>query len=290
MRMIKLYKHGLTMSTVSTKPKPPPVKRGVTTGWSESATRRNIAFLRSVDDALLGHTDDGECLIGFGITLTLRDCPASSEDWHKLRRAFFMRLSRMGMYRAHWVTEWQRRGVPHLHGAVWFPIPPSNNMGGKLSVSDWGDFCKKIIQHWIDVNSGNAGLGGQFITSIHDSVGWFKYLSKHAARGHKHYQRSSENIPSGWASTGRVWGRLGTWVITPPASHVLQDSDFFRYRRLVRRWRIADARTAGSFRRVGYARRMLRSNDSGLSRLRGVSEWVPESTSLLMLDAAKATA
>ncbi|MGN5699134.1 replication protein, partial [Xanthomonas citri pv. mangiferaeindicae] len=30
-------------------------------------------------------------------------------------------MQRAGMVRLHWVTEWQRRGVPHLHCAIWFP-------------------------------------------------------------------------------------------------------------------------------------------------------------------------
>ncbi|MFO5973161.1 hypothetical protein, partial [Pseudomonas aeruginosa] len=55
------------------------------------------------------------------LTPTVRDCPPTSDDWHRLLKAWAMRMQRAGMIRLHWVTEWQRRGVPHLHCAIWFP-------------------------------------------------------------------------------------------------------------------------------------------------------------------------
>ena len=87
------------------------------------ATRRNTRFLYSVqEDQLDGH--------GYAVTLTLKSCPPSSKDWHRIRRAWEMRMVRAGMIRLHWVTEWQRRGVPHLHCAIWFPetTPPVQAM------------------------------------------------------------------------------------------------------------------------------------------------------------------
>ena len=63
----------------------------------EGATRRNTEFLMSVrTDQLTG--------AGVAITLTVRDCPPSAEDWHKLRRAWEKRMVRAGMVRLHWVT------------------------------------------------------------------------------------------------------------------------------------------------------------------------------------------
>ena len=100
-------------------------KRDVVTGWSAGATRRNLQFLYSIDERDL----DGE---GFAVTLTLRDCPPTAEDWQYLVKQFFMYLKRILSYasaalggdftllRYHYVTEWQRRGVPHLHATIYF--------------------------------------------------------------------------------------------------------------------------------------------------------------------------
>jgi hypothetical protein len=59
---------------------------------------------------------------------------------------------------------------------------------------------------------------------------------------------------------------------------------YHRYRRLVRAWRIADARAAGSVERLVYARRMLECHDRRLSSVRGVSDWLPEHVTLQLLD------
>ncbi|WP_425527867.1 rolling circle replication-associated protein, partial [Xylella fastidiosa] len=58
--------------------------------------------------------------VGLALTLTVRDCPATAQEWQRMRRAWEKRMKRAGMIRVHWVTEWQRRGVPHLHCAIWF--------------------------------------------------------------------------------------------------------------------------------------------------------------------------
>ena len=71
----------------------------------EGATRRNTEFLMSVKtDQLTG--------AGVALTLTVRDCPPTADDWHRLRRAWEKRMVRAGMLRLHWVTEWQRREFP----------------------------------------------------------------------------------------------------------------------------------------------------------------------------------
>lgn len=91
---------------------------------------------------------------------------------------------RAGMVRLHWVTEWQRRGVPHLHCAIWFP--------------DAYDTITPT-RAWVEVASAyGAGLRGQHARIIDGPVGWFQYLAKHAARGVKHYQRTADSIPEGW--------------------------------------------------------------------------------------------
>ena len=298
MRTLKLYRHGCTIGTPPRKNDHDREKRGEVTGWSEAATRRNTAFLRSIFEPDLHSTSTGEPLSAYAVTLTLKSCPPSSDDWHRLRNALYRRYKRLGLYRSHWVTEWQRRGVPHLHGAFW--LPP------ECSPSD-------LIRHWCELASDYGALpNGQHIAPISDAIGWFKYLSKHASRGVSHYQRNPDNIPPAWQKkTGRVWGKTGDWPITEPVQFQMDDKAFFQYRRLLKRWRIADsrstaceavelacrrspllrqlpfpvqARAARAYRRLVSARRMLKSSDIRLSSVRGASEWVPDEMQLLALD------
>jgi len=243
-------------------------KRGTVQGWSEGATRRNTAFLRSIREDQL---NDGP---GYALTLTLRHCPATPAEWHKLRRTWEKRMSRLGMIRLHWVTEWQKRGVPHLHAAIWFPDPYT---------------AQKAITAWVDVAAPyGASERGQHLRMIDGPIGWFQYLSKHASRGVKHYQRNPEGIPPHWqGNTGRIWGKSGEWPISAPSRINLQnergDRGFFAFRRLVRSWRTADARGKGDARRAYYARTMLRCHVLENSRIRGLSEWIPQDVQYAML-------
>lgn len=275
MRTLKLYRHGITMGTPPAKNDHLRAKRGVVEGWSESASRRNIQFLRSVDETQLSETGSGEPLLPIALTLTLKDCPATPAEWHTLRTAFLKRMRRLGLYRSHWVTEWQRRGVPHLHGAFWFPpgVHPS-----------------QIINHWVELATPyGAGHRGQHYTNVTDAIGWFKYVSKHTARGARHYQRHPDNIPSEWLKrTGRVWGHTGDWPTQDAVEFEMSSEAFHRLRRILRNWRIADARTQGNSWRIKSARQMLKSNKRELSDVRGASEWLEMGPSLAILDYLKA--
>jgi hypothetical protein len=172
----------------------------------------------------------------------------------------------MGMLRGHWLTEWQRRGVPHMHAAVWFDDDLRNRDPFAIST---------IADHWCDLAAPyGAGRRGQHVESITDTVGWFKYLSKHAVRGLGHYQRSAESIPPGWKKTGRMWGHLGEWPTITPVRYTLHNDGFWAYRRLVQRWRLADARASGDPHRLRSARRMLKSSDRSAGSVRGVGEWI----------------
>lgn len=243
--------------------------RGEVQGWSHGATRRNTEFLMSVIETRL----DG---YGVAVTLTVRDCPPTADDWHRLRRAWIERMRRAGMIRLHWVTEWQRRGVPHLHGAIWFP-------SRELAIA------AEPLEAWVEVaGKYGAELRGQHARRIDGPVGWFQYLSKHAARGVKHYQRTSENIPEGWQKkTGRVWGKSGDWPVQEAVRFNLQDhhgdGGWFAFRRLVRSWRRADARASGDRHRIRSARRMLKCSDQGRSRLIGFMEWMPHEVQMALL-------
>ena len=235
-------------------------KRDSVQGWTDSSTRRLTRFLYSVDERKLS----GQ---GLALSLTVRDCPPSAADWTSLRRAFFERLRRMGLVRAHWLTEWQRRGVPHMHAAVWFP-------------ADWHSetsFLEHDVRdHWLAVSElYRPGPNGQHVARITDAVGWNQYLSKHSVRGLKNYQRSAESIPEGWKKTGRMWGHLGQWSLVAPVKYTVSNHAFWVRRRILQRWRLADARASGDRGRVRSARKMLQCNDRPLSSCRGTSEWSP---------------
>lgn len=244
-------------------------KRDKVKGWTAKTARSNTAFLRSVVlDDLNG--------FGFAFTLTVRDCPATHKDWLSLRDVLFKRLSRMGALRYHWVTEWQRRGVPHLHGVVYFPnsdnpidVPRNQNA---------------IIDHWLSIaEMYTCSHRGQNIKPISDALGWLQYLAKHASRGAHHYQRSAANIPEGWKDTGRMWGKGGDWPIAEPLKFDLDRAGNFAYRRVLRGYRKAQAREEGNPRGIVAARRMLKCNLRNLSEVRGTSAWIPEAVTMQIL-------
>jgi len=296
MPTLSVYRHGATMGAGNPNAKPPP--RTAVTGWSGHAIRRNLLFLYSVDERLL------EGLEGLALTLTLRECPQDPQDWQRARDAFLVALRRSGVVLVHWVTEWQRRGVPHLHLACYWTKAPEAYV---------------VLAHWLRIAAPfGAKALGQNSHPIYDVLGWNQYVSKHAARGLHHYQRNPENIPQAWRhrSTGRMWGKLGPWPIVDACKLDLDQASYHRVRRLVRAWRLADARRvvprpAGSVlvgnrvvccsgttmkvmqgwravgdgamvdaRRVRSARRMLRCPDPRLSGARGLSEWMPQQTML----------
>lgn len=229
-------------------------KRGEVVGWSSAAVRRHKRWLYGVEAPGL----DG---VGDAVTLTMRETPPTVEAWQVLLRRFFQALRDRDMLRWHWVVEWQRRGTPHLHLAVYAA-------DGERSPG-W-----EVVEVWIRL-AGEFGARpiAQQVTPITGPVGWLKYLSKHAARGVKHYQRQGK--PAGWEKTGRLWGYGGEWPVSPPTEGMLTAEQYHRVRRMVRSWAVADARARGDWKGVGYVRRMLTCHDRPLSTVRGVSEWVP---------------
>lgn len=259
MPIVKAYRHGTTAGNPPGRNDHMRAKRDSVIGWTDRSTRSNTRFLYGVDERhLTGH--------GFALSLTIRDCPPNSDAWHKIRRAFLKRLDRLGMVRGHWLIEWQRRGVPHIHAAVWFDK--------ELAHRD--PFAIQTIKdHWCAVaGEFGAGTRGQHVELITDSIGWFKYLSKHAVRGLKHYQRNSENMPAGWKTTGRMWGHVGDWPTQEATAFQLDFPGYSAFRRIIRGWRRADARASGDRHRIRSARRMLNCNQRELSSVRGLSEWV----------------
>ncbi len=281
MPVLRLYQNGLTGGCPPRRPNPNPVPRGDCQGWSLRTSRGNTKFLYSVRAADLPFSSSGSYLIGLSASLTVRDCPASHDDWIRVRRALIKRAERRGLFRMHWLTEWQKRGVPHLHLAAWFdPVaaqvaidkqfPGAGLVAADvlpaLLKSDWLALCAIY----------RSREQSQYVNSIFNDLGWLKYLSKHASRGAAHYQRASGTIPEGWEKTGRMWGHLGDFPTSEPLGLELSDAGWFRFRRIVRGWRCAQARSEKKVSpgRVKFARRMLCCSDFSLSRVRGVSEWI----------------
>ncbi len=268
---VTLYRNGLSAG----KPGMPnhKAKRSTIGGWSYGAARRNEQFLKSVDAD--GLAELGEAV---AFTLTVRDCPPTPEVWSAAVERFLLAMKRThGCVAAHWVVEWQRRHVPHLHGCLIFPA------GRALS-------AEQIAFAWCYLTDLGAMSGAQHVVPMRASVGWFQYVAKHASRGVKHYQRSPEAIPEKWkGKTGRMWGQRGEWPLIVPRKFALQDQlnggdgGWFAYRRLVRAWAVAQARKAGDRARLAWCRRMLRcpapDGSQRRSRLRGLSQWLPETVS-----------
>lgn len=273
--VVRPYRNGVTMGTAGRNPNPPP--RGDVTGWSAGSVRRHSRRLFSIDaDDLTGE--------GFALTLTLRDLPTQAE-WFALRVAWTKRVERMeGFLRLHWVVEWQERGVPHMHCAVY---------GDGWGPADQRD----MLIHWCAL-AGRFGAqwAAQDGEPIRGRLGWLRYLSKHAARGVAHYQRQGK--PEGWEKTGRLYGFRGQWPFVEPEEVELLPGAYHRLRRLVRSWRIAEARAAlaslpptaspehraSARRRIASARTALRCSVPAKSARRGMSEWCPEVVVLALLD------
>jgi hypothetical protein len=243
-------------------------ERGECQGWTRAVSRRNTDFLMSVEsDQLTG--------FGLALSLTIRDCPPAPACWHKVRRRFLERVRRMQAVRVHWLTEWQKRRVPHLHGAVWFPGPNS---------------LTRVLEHWIQAaREFGAGPYSQKARIIDGPAGWFEYLAKHAARGVAHYQRSRELIPPEWQQkTGRMWGHSGDW----PTSEAKLLDDVPRqvehqFRRLMIRYQIGKARRQSDPRRLRYFRRYRSQAPRETSAAQALPRlWIPEDDQWALLRCA----
>lgn len=269
MPTVTSYRNGATAGIGGGNPSPS--KRGKITGWSQAAVRRHTAWLYSIDAPQL----DGN---GFAITLTMKSTPASADEFHAMRRAFIMRVQRMGANRIHWVVEWQKRGTPHLHCAIYFPEGHNGHWGADAATAT----PIQVVTAWLAVaDVYGANIRAQHWDQIDGPLGWLMYLSKHASRGVKHYQRSGH--PEGWDRTGRLWGHTGEWPSDAPMRFDMSREAYWRYRRLVRSWRVANARQSGDVARIKYAKSMLACPQPKLSAVRGVSDWVPEDVSLTLV-------
>lgn len=295
MARVTVLPNGVTASFPRRGPMPEkPPKRGKVKGWSVATTRRLVRWFFSVDGDLV----DGR---GFALSLTVRDCPATPADWARVRRAFLERLRRLGFLRVQWLTEFQERGVPHMHLAVYFP--------GEVAVA-----AVDLAAAWVEVAAEfGAGIGGQSVQEITGLVGWLQYQAKHSVRGVKHYQRAA--VPESWREgTGRLWGALGAWPVREESIEV-STASFHRFRRLMRGWLLGGARVElasatvalgtltksaskssrtrvrkrawAARRRVGFLSQVMKCGHVELSPVRAVGEFCPEGVTRQLLAAAE---
>ena len=239
-------------------------------GWSRAVARRNTDFLLSVQAPELTGS-------GYALSLTLKDCPGTPQDWQDTRARYVKRLRRLGMVRLHWLTEWQRRGVPHMHAAVWFESDQDR---------------ARIIQHWIEAAAQyRPGNWSQDVKPIHGTVGWFEYLAKHATRSVNNYQRSPENIPQLWRGvTGRMWGHMGTWPTAEAKSLEVENRPWHQYRRLMIRYQIGKARRQKDAHRARYLKGYRAQAPQGTSHAQALPRfWIPEADQWDLLTLAMET-
>lgn len=254
-----------------------PPKRGKVRGWSVQATRRLRRWFYSVDgDQLTG--------VGFAFTLTVRDLPPTAAAWTATRERFMVRLRRAGLLRCQWLTEWQRRGVPHLHGVVYF-----------LEAS--GVTADLLTEHWLaSAAAWSPKSSAQHVAPLWGLSGWLQYQAKHSVRGVKHYQRA--HVPAAWREgTGRLWGVLGEWPVREEVV-VVSTPAFHRFRRLLRGYLVAEARVSAAraktpakelaeLRRAAWLRGLLRDPVRERSAIRAVGEFCPERVSRRLLAVAE---
>lgn len=267
--MIRILANGGTMYTPAPTSKTVP-ERGASQGWTRAVSRRNTDFLLSVQsEQLTGH--------GFALSLTIKDCPATAQDWQKARRAFVKRLERLGLVRLHWLTEWQRRGVPHLHAAVWFAQPVDPDV---------------IRAHWLGSTAYyRSGPFSQHVAPITGPAGWFEYLAKHATRGVTHYQRAVALVPVGWkVSTGRMWGHIGDWPCADSKEVDPPRAVFHQYRRLMLRYQVGKARRQRDFYRAAYFSQYRQCAPQATSAAQALPRlWIPERDQWALLSCAYAS-
>jgi len=293
MAIINILPNGLTAGNPSTTGNPMPEKRKDTIGWNYKVSARLKKWLYSVPTGSL----DG---FGYSFTLTVKDCPDTSDDWSTVRNSLIKRLFRTNCFRLQWLTEWQGRGVPHLHGVAYF----SEEIDPDL-----------IKYHWSDLTAAKYGSKSfaQDVKPIHAIKGWLDYLAKHSARGAYHYQRSPENIPTGWEKTGRMWGYRGEWNTRTPMQFHIDSEGYYQFRRIVKNLRKSKVRERfknqltglindngksmplgliknvshdrlnivvrrfwhkSIFREYKASKVALQTNDEASGRMFGVSEWV----------------
>lgn len=231
-----------------------PGEKSFSNGWTKAASSNNAKWLQSVRPPL-----------GFGIalTLTLSSLP-SADEWRSLVRDFNKFLSSNDLcYAYHFVVEWTRRGLPHIHYMVYLDIEES-------AFPTWSVWLRR---KWCNI-SACAEMHAQCAKAVESLHGWLEYVAKHAARGIHHYQRATPPLWCG-VPTGRMWGYGGIWPERQEAKLSLSESDFVCFSRLLRKYMKKKGRR-NQKRNLFFTPKKIYPS--------GVSEWVPSSVTTRLLE------
>lgn len=267
-------------------------ERTATRGWTSNVARRNEQRLQQIDfDAVEG--------VPAFVTLTM---PAqqmgevSAAMFHGWLKSWLQFMKRHGMLHYYWILEFQASGNPHLHVLVWLDHTPEpletykalKSWVGILDKSGVGARIQGQIWENIDVG-GEITVDGETVPAHPERV--LMYLAKHAARGVAHYQRQIENMPDDWQfRSGRVWGHDRSLPLREQEYFETDYPIFWTFRRLVRRWRLAEVRGIKDAERrrkaISQARSCLKCPRPDISPYRGVSAWLPADVASQLLDAA----
>lgn len=279
---------------------PAPPARGNTRGLTPSAARRCKKFLMSIDPGkLTGHA--------FTYTFTLPRCPETSDEWGRLKKALFRKFKEMGCHRHHHVTEWTRRGVPHLHGFIFFHDHRTKYLPAfRRTFHGIRTTPREVVNVWLEITKKYGTLDvAQHVQDCNNDISarWFQYLSKHSSRSARHYQRDAEKVPKGWKSTGSMWGKSGSdWPIIQD-EYEIPEQVFHRLRRIVRaharsraitdlrnaQWASEERRELLTRQAMGtlqYLRSQKKITNPKQSAVRPISEWVVSDLSSDMIEAA----
>ena len=268
-----------------------PPERTATKGWTPNVARRNEQRLQQIDfDAIEG--------VPAFVTLTMPSqqmADVSAAMFHGWLKRWIQYMKRHGLAHYYWILEFQATGNPHLHLLVWL-----NHDWDALeqyhALSSWVNMLNKSGvgariqgQAWENIDVGGMiTVDGESVPAQPERV--LMYLAKHAARGVAHYQRQLSNMPEDWQyRSGRVWGHDRGLPLREQQDVECDYPTFWRYRRLVRRWRLAEANGITDPRRrcaaIVQARGMLKCSRP-CSPYRGVSAWMPSNVSSQLLDVA----
>ena len=267
-------------------------ERTATRGWTPNVARRNEQRLQQIDfDAVEG--------VPAFVTLTMPSGQmgdVSAAMFHGWLKRWLQYMKRHGMSHYYWILEFQASGNPHLHVLVWLDHTPDpletyralRSWVGILNKSDVGARLQGQIWENIDVG-GELVVDGERVPAHPERV--LMYLAKHAARGVAHYQRQIENMPEDWQyRSGRVWGHDRSLPLREQEDFETDYPTFWTFRRLVRRCRLAEARSIKDADRrraaIVQARGSLNCGRPDISPYKGVSVWIPSDVASALLDAA----
>lgn len=269
-----------------------PPERTATRGWTVNVARRNEQRLQQIDfDAIEGFP-------AF-VTLTMPSqqmSDVSAAMFHGWLKSWLRYMKRHGLLHYYWILEFQASGNPHLHLLVWLDhdwdaleqYKALRSWVNMLNKADVGARQQGQIWESIDVG-GEIVVDGEMVPAHPERV--LMYLAKHAARGVAHYQRQIANMPEDWQyRSGRVWGHDRGLPLREQQDVECDYPTFWRYRRLVRRWRCGEAQAIvdPSRRRaaISQARGMLKCPRPDISPYRGISAWLPADVASQLLDSA----